>query len=95
MTTIPINSINVALDKVITRTDFTVWDRAVLNKFARDAADKLVERNLDAERFLLLANIALNRDDVAAEKLNVICPDPQSIDELRDALDVLMKEAAE
>ena len=77
---------------LMARTDFSSWNRDVLDKFARDAADKLHERNADADRFILLANIALNQDDVAAAKLNIICPDPKNLDELRAALDRLLLE---
>jgi protein required for attachment to host cells len=78
--------------KLHARTDFREWSRESVDKFAREAADALHQRNEDAARFVLLANIALNRDDVAAAKLNVICPDPQNLDELRHALDAVLKE---
>jgi hypothetical protein len=77
---------------LLARTDFSLWRREVLDKFAREAADKLHERNADADRFVLLANIALNRDDTAAAKLTAICPDPKTLDELRQALDRLLLE---
>jgi len=81
-----------SFSSLLIRTDFAAWNRDVLDKFARDAADKLHERNADADRFVLLANIALNQDNAAATKLELICPDPKTLDELRAALDRLLLE---
>lgn len=87
-----IDGTRVPLNKAITRTDFAVWNRDVLNKFARDAADALSARNDDAERFVILANIALNRDEQAAARMAEICPEPKSIDDLRTVLDRIKEE---
>lgn len=86
------DKIQIPFTAMITRTDFSTWDRGVLNKFARDAADALASRNADAERFVMLANIALNRDEKAAIRMAEICPDPKDIDDLRDVIDRIKAE---
>jgi protein required for attachment to host cells len=75
---------------LLARTDFAAWDRNNLDRFAREAADELNKSNMDAKRFVFLATIALNQDDVAAEKLHMVCPDPKTLDELRRAIDTVM-----
>lgn len=75
---------------LLARTDFAAWDRDNLDRFAREAASELNKNNMDARRFVFLATIALNQDDVAAEKLHMVCPDPKTLDELRHAIDITM-----
>lgn len=86
---------HIPFEKLMARTDFSSWNRDVLNQFARQAADALHARNEDAERFVQLANMALSRDSAAAEKLIMICPDPRDINELRAALDQLRNHRAD
>lgn len=76
---------------LLARTDFAAWDRNNLDRFAREAADELNKSNMDAKRFVFLATIALSQDDVAAEKLHMVCPDPKTLDELRHAIDITMR----